>query len=103
MERFGYSEEDLAAGVVNDNLRKLMAFEADRAQQLFEQGYALIKRLHGRPKLDIALFTKGGLSVLESIRRQDYDVLTNRPIVTPRRKLWLMASTALRLTLRRDP
>ena len=103
MERFGYSEEDLAAGVVNDNLRKLMAFEAGRAQQLFEEGYTLIKRLHGRPKLDIALFTKGGLSVLESIRRQDYDVLTNRPIVTPRRKLWLMASTALRLALRGAP
>ncbi len=101
MARFGYSEEDLAAGVVNDNLRKLMAFEVDRAQQLFEQGYALIERLEGRFKLDIALFTKGGMSILESIGRQDYDVLTNRPVVTSGRKLWLMASTAVRLALRR--
>ena len=101
MERFGYSEADLAAGVVNDNLRELMAFEVDRAQGLFEQGYALIERLEGRFKLDIALFTKGGMSILDSIRRQDYDVLTDRPIVTPGRKLWLMASTALRLALRR--
>ncbi len=101
MARFGYSEEDLAAGVVNDNLRGLMAFEVDRAQRLFEQGYALIERLEGRFKLDIALFTKGGMSILESIRCQDYDVLTNRPVVTSGRKLWLMASTAVRLALRR--
>ena len=101
VERFGYTEENLAAGVVNDNLRELMAFEVNRAQQLFEQGYALIERLDGRFKLDIALFTKGGMSILEAIRRQDYDVLTNRPVVTSGRKLWLMASTALRLALRR--
>ena len=101
MARFGYSEEDLAGGIVNDNLRGLMAFEVDRAQRLFERGYALIERLDGRFKLDIALFTKGGMSILESIRRQDYDVLTNRPVVTSGRKLWLMASTAVRLALRR--
>ena len=101
MERFGYTEENLAAGLVNDNLRKLMTFEVNRAQELFEQGYALIERLNGRFKLDIALFTKGGMSILEAIRRQQYDVLTNRPVVTSGRKLWLMASTALRLTLRR--
>ena len=101
MARFGYSEEDLAGGVVNDNLRGLIAFEVDRAQRLFELGYALIERLDGRFKLDIALFTKGGMSILESIRRQDYDVLTNRPVVTSGRKLWLMASTAVRLALRR--
>ena len=101
MARFGYSEEDLAGGIVNDNLRGLMAFEVDRAQRLFEQGYALIERLDGRFKLDIALFTKGGMSILESMRRQDYDVLTNRPVVTSGRKLWLMASTAVRLALRR--
>ncbi len=101
MARSGYSEEDLAGSVVNDNLRGLMAFEVDRAQRLFEQGYALIERLEGRFKLDIALFTKGGMSILESIRRQDYDVLTNRPVVTSGRKLWLMASTAMRLALRR--
>ncbi len=103
MERFGYSEADLAAGVVNDNFRELMAFEVDRAQALFEEGYALVDRLPGRLKLDIALFSKGGLSVLDAIRRQDYDVLTERPVVSARRKAWLMASAAARLALRRAP
>ena len=103
MERFGYSEEDLAAGAVNDNFRGLMAFEVDRAQALFEKGSALVDRLPGRLKLDIALFTKGGLSVLAAIRRQNYDVLTERPVVSARRKAWLLASAASRLALRRAP
>ena len=103
MDRFGYSEEDLAAGAVNDNFRGLMAFEVDRAQALFEEGYALVDRLPGRLKLDIALFTKGGLSVLDAIRRQNYDVLTERPVVSARRKAWLLASASARLALRRAP
>ena len=101
MERFGYAEEELAAGVVNENFRRLMAFEVDRAQQLFEQGLRLIERLDGRIKFDIALFSRGGLTVLESIRKQNYDVLARRPEVSSGRKLRMMASTALRLAVRR--
>lgn len=103
MERFGYSEAELAAGVVNANFRALMGFEVDRAEALFKEGYALVERLPGRFKLDVALFTKGGLSVLAAIRRQGYDVLTERPVVSGRRKAWLVASTAARMALRRAP
>ncbi len=99
MARFGYSEADLQSGAINDAFRQLMAFEMGRAEALFHEGYGLVKRLKGRSKLDIALFTKGGMSVLDSIRAQDYDVLTKRPIVGRRRKLWLFATTASRLAL----
>lgn len=99
MERFGYREGDLRAGVVNDGFRRLMAFEVDRAEALFREGYALVDRLRGRFKLDIALFTKGGLSVLDAIRRADYDVLTERPVVSSRRKLLLMASASARMAV----
>ncbi len=101
MERFGYSEDDLAAGVVNDNFRRLMAFEVDRAQELFERGLGLIERLDGRMKFDITLFSRGGLSVLEAIRKQNFDVLSHRPEVSSGRKLQLMASTAVRMAMRR--
>ena len=102
MEWFGYTEEELAAGVVNENFRRLMAFEVERAQQLFEQGFGLIERLNGRIKFDIALFSRGGLTVLESIRKQNYDVLARRPEVSSGRKLRIMASTAVRLAVRRS-
>ncbi len=101
MQRFGYTEPDLAASLVNDNFRRLMAFEVERAQQLFEHGLELINHIDGRLKFDIALFSRGGLSVLDSIRKQNYDVLAKRPVVSSPRKLRIMASTAVRLAMRK--
>ena len=101
MTRFGYSEQELAAGVVNDRFRSLMRFQVDRAEALFRQGLPLQKLLHGRARLDIALFSRGGMAVLAAIRRQNYDVLSRRPMVTRTRKLWLMLSSIARLAISR--
>lgn len=101
MARFGYSEEELADGVVNDRFRSLMRFQVDRAEELFRRGLPLEQYLHGWARLDIALFSKGGLAVLAAIRRQNYDVLSRRPVVTRTRKLWLMLSTMVRLAVSR--
>ena len=101
MTRFGYSEQDLAAGVVNDRFRSLMRFQVDRAEALFRQGLPLQKLLHGRARLDIVLFSRGGMAVLAAIRRQNYDVLSRRPVVTRTRKLWLMLSSIARLAISR--
>ena len=38
MARFGYSEEELAAGVVNDRFRSLMRFQIDRVEELYSGG-----------------------------------------------------------------
>ena len=101
MERFGYTEEELAAGRVSDAFRELMRFEVERARALFEQGLPLADRVRGRLRLDLALFSKGGMRVLDAIREQGYDVLTKRPVVTGRRKLWLTLGTAARLAILR--
>ena len=95
MERFGYSEAELAQGVVNDSFRRLLAFEVDRAMGLFREGAALVSMLKGPVKLDVALFTRGGVAVLDAIRRQDYDVLTKRPALSRARKAALFTSTWL--------
>jgi squalene synthase HpnC len=95
MERFGYSEAELAQGVVTDPFRQLLAFEAGRAMKLFREGAALVSMLEGPVKLDVALFTRGGVAVLDAIRRQDYDVLTKRPALSRTRKAALFASTWL--------
>lgn len=103
MRAFGCTEEQIANGVAGKAFRDLMRSEVDRAQALFEEGLPLATRLSGRARLAIALFSKGGLRVLDTIRKQDYDVLSERPVVTRSRKLWLILSTAARLTLLRRP
>lgn len=99
MERFGYCEEDLAAGIVNQPFRDMMAFEVERARELFGKGLALVGTLDGRIKIDIALFSLGGLKVLDAIEAQHYDVLTRRPELSKTARIGLMIRTALRVGL----
>ena len=99
MKQSGYTEAMLARGEVNDALRTLMHLEIDRTQHLFWEGLKLVKTLKGRLKLDVALFSKGGMSVLEAIRRQDYDVLYKRPTLSKTRRSWITAATAIRLMM----
>ncbi|MCY4365637.1 MAG: squalene synthase HpnC [Chloroflexi bacterium] len=93
LEYFGYTEAELASGVVTPAFRQLMAFEVDRAMDLFRAGAPLASTLRGTVRLDVALFTRGGVAVLEAIRKQSYDVLTERPRLSRARKAGLFLST----------
>ena len=99
LERFGYSEEDLARGLVNESFRELMAFEVDRAREIFHSGLELVDTLQGRIKLDVALFSLGGMKVLDAIERQGYDVLSRRPTLSKATRIGLMLRATLRLGL----
>jgi squalene synthase HpnC len=103
MIRFGVAESDLARTAASPALKNLLRFEVGRTQELFEKGLPLVDRVHGRMKLGIALFSKGGLRVLSSIRDCDYDVLEKRPTVPALRKIWLTLSTAARLAILKRP
>lgn len=79
MARFGYSEEELERGIVNDSFRALMAFEVGRTRELFAKGLGLLDMVDGRLKVDLKLFSLGGLAVLEALDRSDYDIFRRRP------------------------
>ena len=100
MARFGYTETELARGVANDSFRSLIAFEVNRARDLFSSGLRLADSLNGVVKLDVALFSLGGMKVLDAIERQDYDVLSRRPALSKAAKLRLMLTTMLKLKIR---
>jgi squalene synthase HpnC len=95
LHQFGYTEEELAQGVASPSFRELLAFQVDRTMGLFQQGAKLVNMLEGRIKLDVALFTRGGLAVLDAIRRLDYDVLSSRPALSRAHKAGLGLSTWL--------
>ena len=99
MERFGYTEQELAQGVFNTAFRDLLSFEAERAMDLFREGAALVPTLDGVARLDVALFTRGGIAVLEAIKKQGYDVLRSRPKLSRAHKAGLFLSTWLRWKL----
>ena len=95
MQRFGYSEEELASGLASQRFRRLLAFQVDRARALFREGAPLVETLAGAVKLDVALFTRGGVAILDAIEGRNYDVLSARPALSRTRKAALFASTWL--------
>ena len=89
MERFGFSEQDLLARTENDAFRQLIRFQVERTRELFRQGEALRDMVRRRLRLEIDMFSQGGLLVLRMIEEQDYDVLSRRPAISKRRQATL--------------
>ena len=100
MERFHYGEADLLEGRFDERFRDLMAFQVERTRELFRQGLELIPRVRGRARLDLRLFSLGGLAVLDAIEAIDYDVLHRRAKLSRARKAWLTVRGLLPLPLR---
>jgi phytoene synthase len=91
LERFGYSPEQLQRGERNEDFRRLMRFEAERAYQYYEASRPLAELLRapGRAVFVVMLRTYRGL--LDAIVRRDYDVFSRRVRLGTWRKLWLAA------------
>jgi len=89
MERFGVSDETIAAGIATPEFRALLRHEVEFARAMFEEGAALIGMVGRDLALDLDLFSRGGLEILRAIEEQDYDVLSSRPSISKARKLKL--------------
>jgi squalene synthase HpnC len=99
MRRFGVSEEDIAQRRFTPAFRELMRFEVERARDWFRRGLPLAGKVDRELAVDIELFSRGGMEILNAIERQNFDVLKSRPAISRTRKLWLVARAALgRLT-----
>jgi squalene synthase HpnC len=79
LRRFGAGEEQIAEGRFDANFRELMRFEVARAREWFALGMPLVKMVDGSLALDLELFSRGGLAILDAIAAQDYNVLARRP------------------------
>ncbi|WP_162942039.1 squalene synthase HpnC [Desertimonas flava] len=75
LARFGCTDADLGAATASDAVRRLVAFEADRARALLSSARPLAAGLPWRARLAIAGFAAGGLAALDAIAAAGYDVL----------------------------
>jgi squalene synthase HpnC len=89
-QRFDYSEADLRSLRFTKAFADLMEFELERTRGLFEKGRPLVRRIPGALAVDVDLFTRGGLAILDRIKALNYDVLTTRPRLGKWTKIWLL-------------
>lgn len=81
---FGVEPEHLDANVTPLPVRRLLAFEAERAEALLAEGSVLIPRLNGWARLAVAGYVAGGQAALDALKRAGFDVLSSPP--GPRRR-----------------
>ncbi len=104
-ERFGVTREQLLNRETTDGFLQLMEIEVDRARSRLTSGLPLVEQLPGRLQVDIDLFARGGLRILDRIQGIGYRVLEQRPVVAKRDAFGLLlAAIGRRLvrTLRRS-
>ena len=78
-ERFGVSDADLRAKRFTPEFAALLKYEVDLARESLHRGWPLVSRMPRHLAVDVDLFTRGGLAILDRIAAVGYDVLTSRP------------------------
>jgi phytoene synthase len=91
MARFGYTEEDLKAGVVDERFRGLMALQAERARGYFESGARLVPLLSAETRACTSVLAALYSTILDRIEESGFDVFERRVGLSASEKLLLMA------------
>jgi squalene synthase HpnC len=101
MARHGYTVDELFAHRFTPAFREVMRETVAKARELFQDGLPLVGMVNRRLALDLDLFSRGGMRVLDKIERQGYDVLTARPSVSKVERVRLLVGSMARVAFLR--
>jgi squalene synthase HpnC len=90
MSQFGCSESDLSGPCPTAGFIQLMQFEVERTKDIFISASGLTHTLDRRLCVDVELFRRSGLAVLEAIQKNKYDVISHRPTLSRSKKVKLL-------------
>jgi phytoene synthase len=93
LKQFNVPAVDILNAKYSDNFTALMQFQYERAEKYYEQAFAqlpAVDRKSQRPGLIMAAIYR---TLLDEIKRDNFQVLHQRISLPPTRKLWLAAKT----------
>jgi squalene synthase HpnC len=96
LQRNGYSMDDLFARRFNESFAAAMREVIAVARGLFLKGLPLADQVDRRLAIDLELFSRGGLKILEKIERQGYNVLRERPAISKTERVGLLLGALAR-------
>jgi phytoene/squalene synthetase len=93
--------EELLARRFTPAFREVMREIVLKARELFHEGLPLTGMVDRRLALDLDLFSRGGLRVLDKIEQQDFDVLGTRPAISKAERVGLLLASLARMAFSR--
>lgn len=96
----GCPESDVAGRRATPAFRAALSEAVQVARRLFHEGLPLVRTLDRRLGLEVELFSRGGLRILDKIERQRFDVFQRRPRICRTERVWILAGAAVRALFR---
>ncbi len=97
LSRHGYTVEELFALKLTPAFRALMKEAVEYAKGYFEAGLPLVGMVDRRLALDLDLFSRGGMRILDKIEEQGYDVLSKRPKISKTERVGMLIGAMIRM------
>jgi squalene synthase HpnC len=89
----GLSEQDIVDKRFDQRYVSLMKELIGYTRGLFSKGMPLAKMVEGKLSVDLAMFSRGGMAVLDAIEEMGYDTLHQRPAVSKAKQVRLLGRT----------
>jgi squalene synthase HpnC len=93
LAKHGLTEGDIAGRRFDARYVALMKDLISRTRDLFAAGLPLVKRVDSSVSIDLDLFSRGGLAILDAIERDGYNTLERRPSLSKWKQASLLAGT----------
>ncbi|KAK4531764.1 hypothetical protein CCYA_CCYA09G2621 [Cyanidiococcus yangmingshanensis] len=97
MRHFGYSEEELFSGIVNDRYQELIKFQIARVRAYYRTAEHGIAKLHPDARLPIRASLDMYRQILDAIEENDYDNFHRRAYVSKLKKALTLPVSWLRV------
>jgi squalene synthase HpnC len=86
----GLTESDIVERRFDKRYVSLIKDLIARTRTLFAQGAPLAKKVNGRLSVDLEMFSRGGVAVLDAIESMGYDTLHQRPAISKAKQVGLL-------------
>jgi squalene synthase HpnC len=91
----GLSEQEIVEKKFDPRYVALMKELIEYTRGLFWKGMPLSKMVEGKLSVDLAMFSRGGMAVLDAIESMGYDTLNRRPAVSKAKQVRLLGRTLI--------
>lgn len=99
----GLSEQDIVEKRFDHRYVALMKELIESTRKLFHEGLPLAKMVEGKLRVDLEMFSRGGLAVLDAIEAMGYDTLNERPEVSKSKQVRLLGRALVAQVFSRQP